>query len=93
MSTLSRKEVYDKMVQESALSWHNEWQKERAKRIEIEEKYERLTRKIKENALEEVNEREVVGNDNWKIQNNGDRDYYESILDMAKDEGEWYGEE
>ena len=53
------KEVYDRATKNSGISWHEEYLKEKTKRIEVEEKYERLTRKIKENALEEVNEREV----------------------------------
>ena len=53
------KEVYDRATNDSGVSWHEEYLKEKAKRFEVEEKYERLTRKIKENAIKEVNEREV----------------------------------
>lgn len=64
------KELYVKAVQEPHIAWHLEYLKEKAKRIETEEKYERLTRKIKENAIEEVNAREVetIGNDHWQIE-------------------------
>ena len=53
------KELYDKAAQDPHVAWHLEYLKEKSKRIEIEEKYERLTRKIKENAVKEVSEREV----------------------------------
>ena len=53
------KEVYDRATKDSGVSWHEEYLKEKTKRIEIEEKYERLTRKIKENAIKEVAEREI----------------------------------
>ena len=53
------KELYVKAVQDPHVAWHLEYLKEKSKRIKAEEKYERLTRKIKENAIKEVNEREV----------------------------------
>ena len=59
MSTVSRKHAYDKMVQESAVCWWKLYEEEKAKRLEAEAKYERLTRKIKENAIKEVAEREI----------------------------------
>ena len=68
-----QKEVYDRAVKHSSICWHDECLsaeerladchavliEEKKKRIEAEEKYERLTRKLKEIALKEVNEREV----------------------------------
>ena len=62
MSVVSRKEVYDKMVQESAICWWKLYEEEKAKRLAIEEKYEGLTRKIKENAIKEVSERDIEWN-------------------------------
>ena len=53
------RELYARAVEDPHVSWHYEYLKEREKRIAIEEKYERLTRKIKENAVKEVSEREV----------------------------------
>lgn len=120
MSVISRKQAYDKMVQESAVSWWRLYQEESAKnvalqrlmrdkneelieeatkRLEAEEKYERLTRKIKENAIKEVAERDIEPNgklqkvadwnDDPRTITNQDRDYFEAILEMARDEGEW----
>ena len=54
------KELYVKAVKDQQIAWHLEYLKEREKRIAIETKYERLARKIKENAIEKVNEREVA---------------------------------
>ena len=86
--------AYVKTLEDSAVSWHREWEKERAKRLSIEAKYERLTRKIKENALKEVNEREVndgtqyVNFDDDRMdvigQNGNDGLHYEVISDEEK---------
>ena len=59
MSVMSRKEVYDKMVQESAICWWKLYQEEHKKRVEIETKYERLTRKIKKDAVDKILEKEI----------------------------------
>ena len=59
MSVMSRKEVYDKMVQESAICWWKLYQEEHKKRVEIETKYERLTRKIKKDAIDKILEKEI----------------------------------
>ena len=50
-------EVYDRATKDSGVSWHEEYLKEKEKRIEIQYKYELLTHKIQElgrqNALED----------------------------------------
>ena len=56
---MNRKEAYVKVLEDSAHSWHELYLKEKEKRKQVEAKYERLTGKIKENAIKEVNEREV----------------------------------
>lgn len=61
------KELYAKAVQDPHVAWHLEYLKEKSKRIKAEEKYERLTRKIKENAVKEVSERKIKPGEIVKI--------------------------
>ena len=55
----TREEAYVKLLENSAISFKQMWEEEVAERKKIQRKYDELTRKIKENALEEVNAREV----------------------------------
>lgn len=77
------KEVYNRATNDSGVSWHEEYLKEKTKRFEAEAKYERLTRKIKENAVKEVNKREEI---KVLIEKGGGNDYYTYVI--ARKDGE-----
>ena len=47
-------EVYDRATTDSGVSWHEEYLKEKEKRIAIQYKYELLTHRLKELAREQV---------------------------------------
>ena len=49
-------EVYDRATSDSGVSWHEEYLKEKEKRIEIQYKYELLTYKIRELVIEHAND-------------------------------------
>ena len=77
------KELYVKAVQDPHVAWHLEYLKEKSKRFEAEEKYERLTRKIKENAVKEVAEREVTTPLHEHVKKVAERYFEEATEDLT----------
>ena len=78
-----RKERYDQLIQESALVWHKLYQEEREAREELQRKYDLLTKQIKEQGIEKVNE-----NAKERIE----KDYWDNLEQAAKEAGEAWDE-
>ena len=51
---MSRKDLYDKTIENSAVSWCNLYREEKAKREAIEERYKLLIQEIKQQGKERV---------------------------------------
>ena len=56
---MSRKELYEETLKNSATSWAIRYREEKAKREEIEAKYNQLLQQIKEEGLERANNKKV----------------------------------
>ena len=78
-----RKERYDQLIQESALVWHRLYEEEREAREELQRKYDLLTKQIKEQGIEKVNE-----NAKERIE----KDYWDNLEQAAKEAGEAWDE-
>ena len=78
-----RKERYDQLIQESALVWHKLYEEEREAREELQRKYDLLTKQIKEQGIEKVNE-----NAKERIE----KDYWDNLEQAAKEAGEAWDE-
>jgi len=53
---MSRKDLYDKALENSAVSWSNLYREEKKAREELEERYNLLVQKIKEQGRKKVDE-------------------------------------
>lgn len=79
-----RKERYDQLIQESALVWHKLYQEEREAREELQRKYDLLTKQIKEQGIEKVNE-----NSKERLE----EDFWDNLEQAAKEAGEAWDEQ
>jgi len=55
---MSRKDLYDKALENSAVSWSNLYREEKKAREELEERYNLLVQKIKEQGRKKVDDGE-----------------------------------
>jgi hypothetical protein len=55
----TRKEKYNKMVENSALCWHKLYTEEKTAREELEAKYNELVQKVKQQGLDRANNKKV----------------------------------
>ncbi len=78
-----RKERYDQLIQESALVWHRLYEEEREAREELQRKYDLLTKQIKEQGIEKVNE---------NAKERLEEDFWDNLEQAAKEAGEAWDE-
>ncbi len=78
-----RKERYDQLIQESALVWHKLYEEEREAREELQRKYDLLTKQIKEQGIEKVNE---------NAKERLEEDFWDNLEQAAKEAGEAWDE-
>jgi hypothetical protein len=62
----TRKEKYDKMVENSALSWHKLYTEEKTAREEIETKYNLLVHRIRQEGKKKVDDGDEFLRSYWR---------------------------